>query len=379
MRSTKSVASLLLAAGLCISAVACGGDDAGDATTSPAATGEGSTASTVTGDTTSAQDTKITMALGWLPTAEYAEYIIADKLGFYADEGLDVTVQPGGPDINTSQLVDSGQAEFGSARVGTVLATNDAGGHIVAVDQTFVRPGFRLVSKAEDGIGGPDTWKGRTIGVFSGNQGLYATLAKHDLDPDKDVTLVQQGYDVSAFVNGDIDLVSAFTFSELAQIIASGYSLDELTLYDFTDDGTDLVEFVLYANADWLAANRDSAVKFVKATLRGRIYCRDHAEECVKTVVQGTPDLPEPMQRWEMNEVNKLIWPAPNGVGQIDADQFMRTAQILFDYDVIKRLPDAAEFFDASIAADALSQLGSEDTTGTTWVPLEIPASELQG
>ena len=75
----------------------------------------------------------------------------------------------------------------------------------------------------------------------------------------------------------------------------------------------------------------DLAGRFVAASLQGWAYCRDNVQECVDIVVAKGSKLGASHQLWQMNEINKLIWPAPNGVGMIDPAAWDRTVQIAMD------------------------------------------------
>ena len=61
--------------------------------------------------------------------------------------------------------------------------------------------------------------------------------------------------------------------------------------------------------------NRDVAVRFVRASLKGWIYCRDNPDDCVQYTTDAGSQLGAGHQKWMMNEVNALVWPSPLGVG----------------------------------------------------------------
>ena len=136
------------------------------------------------------------------------------------------------------------------------------------------------------------------------------------------------------------------TYNEMAQVLRNRrtetatfpvYTMDDLNVLDFNDYGTAMLEDLIFANADWLAqdGNEEIAIKFLRASFRGWIECRDNPDECVGFVLEAGPTLGEGHQTWQMNEVNKLIWPSPDGIGITDADAFATTAQIALDYGVI--------------------------------------------
>ena len=78
-------------------------------------------------------------------------------------------------------------------------------------------------------------------------------------------------------------------------------------------------------------------MKFLEATFRGWIYCRDHLAECTNIVLKNGTALPKGHQRWQMNEVNALVWPNRLGIGIMDPAEFKKTAAISKTYKVIKK------------------------------------------
>jgi ABC-type nitrate/sulfonate/bicarbonate transport systems, periplasmic components len=58
-----------------------------------------------------AADNKVTLQLKWVPQAQFAGYYVAAAKGYYKDEGLDVTIKPGGPDVSPVQVIAGGGAD----------------------------------------------------------------------------------------------------------------------------------------------------------------------------------------------------------------------------------------------------------------------------
>jgi NitT/TauT family transport system substrate-binding protein len=73
---------------------------------------------------------------------------------------------------------------------------------------------------------------------------------------------------------------------------------------------------------------QDTTVKFLTASYQGWIYCSTHAQECRDLVVKAGSKLGASHQLWQVNEVNKLIWPSPNGIGMVDKTAWDRTITI---------------------------------------------------
>ena len=198
--------------------------------------------------------------------------------------------------------------------------------------------------------------EGKKVGVWLGGNEhkLFAALTKNGIDPQKDVDIVAQPFDMNLFLNREVDAAAAMTYNELAQVLevenpdtGELYTEEELNVFKMSDLGTGAMEDGVFVRGDWIAdeANQDIAKRFLKASFRGWIYCRDNPDDCVEIVLDNGPTLGEGHQAWQMNEINDLIWPAPSGIGVMDPASFELTNQIASDYGIIKagderRVPD---------------------------------------
>jgi len=117
-----------------------------------------------------AQD-KLTLQLKWVTQAQFAGYYVAKDKGFYKEDGLDVTIKPGGPDIAPEQVLAGGGADVVVDWMPGALAAREKGVPMVNIAQPFKRSGLELTCRADTGIKTPQDLKGRTLGVwFSGNE-----------------------------------------------------------------------------------------------------------------------------------------------------------------------------------------------------------------
>jgi len=294
---------------------------------------------------------KVRLQLKWVTQAQFAGYYAAREKGFYDEENLDVTIVPGGPDIVPEQVVAGGSGEFGIDWLPSLLSAREQGTPLVNVAQVFQYSGMREIAHRDSGITTPADLRGRKVAVwFGGNEfELLATLEKYQIDPKKDVTLVQQPFDMNLLINRQVDAAAAMTYNEYKQVLDAGIKPEDLVVIDFNAEGTAMLEDGIFARGDWLAdeKNQDIAARFLRASLRGWEYCRDNAAECVDIVLKQSPTLGKEHQTWMMAEINKLIWgpPAPTvGLGYMDPTAFQRTADIAFKFGVIKNAADAGAY-----------------------------------
>jgi len=311
------------------------------------------------------------------------------------DQCLDVEIVEGGVDIVPQQQLADGAVDFALSWVPKALASREAGANIVDIAQVFQRSGTLQVSFKDKAITSAADFKGKKIGNWGfGNEfEIFAGLTKAGLDPAKDVTLVQQQFDMSALLAGDIDAAEAMTYNEYAQVLEAKnpdtgalYTADDLNVVSYEAEGVGMLQDAIWANGDKLAndaAYKATAVKFVAASLKGWAYCRDNAEACRDIVVAKGSKLGSSHQLWQMNEVNKLIWPAAGGVGVIDSAAWDRTAKIaqeaknLEGKTVLTKAPDAGAYTN-DIVNEALALLEKDgvDTKGDGFAPLTVTLAE---
>lgn len=372
-----TTAALLLVMGLLLGACAA-------PVTGPSAPAADSAAASAPaeGDAAAACATKdpVTLQLKWVAQAQFAGYYAAQAEGFYDDECIEITINPGGPDIVPEQVVAGGQADFGINFVPSLLSAREGGAELVNIAQVFERSAMRQISWKDTGIATPADLAGRDVAVwFGGNEfELLATLAKYGIDKDNGLQLIQQPFDMNLLLERQVDAAAAMTYNELAQVLETPdqegnlYTIDQLNIIDFNAEGTAMLQDGVFTTAAYLAepANQEIAERFLRASFRGWMFCRDNAEKCVDYVLEQGPALPRGHQTWMMNEVNKLIWPSTAGIGQMDPALFEQTAAIAQEYGIIQSAPGEGAYV-TDYAAAALEGIEG-DTTGAEYQPMEV-------
>ena len=332
----------------------------------------------------------VSLQLQWFNQAQFAGYIVAENKGFYAAQGLDVTLLEGGADIVPQQVLAAGQADYAIAWVPKALQSREAGAAITDVGQVFQRSGTRQVSFKEKNILGPADLRDRIVGNWGfGNEfELFAAMTKAGLVPGTDNQLAQQAFDMNGLLNGDIDAAQAMIYNEYAQVLEATdpdtgalYTPDDFNVMDWNDEGTAMLQDAVWADTTRLAdpAYQDTTVKLLTASYQGWIYCAANAVECRDIVVASGSKLGASHQLWQMNEVSKLIWPSPNGIGMVDEADWNRTVEVARSaknadgVTVLTTAPDAEaytnEYTERALAA--LDAMGL-DTSGADFTPIEV-------
>ncbi|MFC5470114.1 ABC transporter substrate-binding protein [Cohnella suwonensis] len=309
----------------------------------------------------SAEPVKVKLQLKWVPQAQFAGYFVAMDKGYYASEGLDVEILPGGPDIVPEQQVANGAADIGVDWVASLLAHQEQGLPLVEISQIYQRSGLVLVSKKSAGINGPADMKGKKIGNWMGGNEfeLLALFDKHKLDPNKDLNFTKQGFTMDQFLTGEIDAASAMTYNEYQVAIESGVKAEDMNVIDMNAEGVAMLEDNLFANKDWLADNKETAAKFVRASIKGWKDAIADPAAAVDSVMKKTEEgsTTKEHQLKMMEEVAKLIQPEgfdASKLGYIDDALFKQTADIAFKFGVIEKEADLTHAYTNEIVEMAM-------------------------
>jgi NitT/TauT family transport system substrate-binding protein len=285
--------------------------------------------------TTAQAADKVTLQIKWVPQAQFAGYFVAKDKGFYKDEGLDVTIKPGGPDVAPEQVLAGGGADVVVDWMPGALAAREKGVPMVNIAQPFKHAGLELTCRADTGIKTPADLKGRTLGVwFSGNEYPFLNwMAKLNFPTDGSpggVKVLKQNYNVDPLLQKQADCISTMTYNEYWQVIDAGYKPEQLVVFKYDDQGVSTLEDGLYVMEDKLKdpAFVDKMARFVRASMKGWPYARAHGDEAVKIVLDNdtTGSQTEHHQKQMMGEINKLT---EGSDGRLDVADYQRTVKTL--------------------------------------------------
>jgi NitT/TauT family transport system substrate-binding protein len=346
--------------------------------------------------TDSSGSTKLTpvkLQLQWYAQAQFAGYYAAVAKGYYKDEGLDVSIVEGSADIVPIDSLTAGDVDYAISWVPKVLGSIEAGAKVTDVAQIFERSATTQISFKDKGITSPADLKGKKVGSWGyGNEWeLFAGMQKAGVTL-KDISLVQQAFDMNGFLAGDIDAAQAMTYNEYAQVLETKnpktgklYTPDDLNVINWNDAGTSMLQDAIWAPSDKLGdkAFADQTVKFIKASIKGWVYVRDHPEEAAQIVTTAGSKLGQSHQLWMTNEVNKLIWPSTGGIGLINDAAWKQTVDMALGTKndqgktIITKAPPSTAYSNDYVQK-ALDELKAEgvDVMGTGFTPITVTLKE---
>ncbi len=392
IRVAAVAASGLLVLSACSSSADTATETATDTATESA--DAATTEETATDEGACTELTPVSLQLQWFVQAQFGGYYAAKDLGYYEEQCLDVTILEGGVDIVPQTVLAQGGADFAISWVPKALASREQGAGIVDVGQVFRTSGTLQVSWADSNITTAADLKGKKVGNwgFGNEYELFAGITKAGLDPAKDVELIQQQFDMQALLNREIDAAQAMTYNEYAQVLEAVnpdtgelYQPGDFNVINWNNEGTAMYQDAIWASEERLsdATYQDITQRFVTASLKGWIQCRDNAQQCADIITANGSKLGASHQLWMMNEVNKLVWPSPMGIGLIEPELWAQTVNVslttknLEGATIITAEPPAeaytnqyAEAANAALTAEGLN------TTGDAYAPIEVTLNE---
>jgi len=293
----------------------------------------------------------VTLQLQWVTQAQFAGYYVAQDKGFYEEEGLDVTILPGGPDIAPPQVLAGGGADVMLNWMPSALAAREKGLPVVNIAQPFKSSGLMLTCWKDTGITSVEDFRGKTIGVwFFGNEYPFLSWMSQAGIPtdggEDGVTVLKQGFNVDPLLQREADCISTMTYNEYGQVLDAGVSPDELVTFKYEDQGVATLEDGIYALEENLSdpVFQDKMVRFVRASMKGWEYAGANPEEAAGIVLDNdeTGAQTESHQVRMMGEIAKLI---EGSDGSLDVADYERTVATLLaggSDPVISKAPEGA-------------------------------------
>src|ERR1700710_1259729 len=280
----------------------------------------------------------LTLQLKWVTQAQFAGYYVAAAEGYYKAANLDVTIKPGGPDINPSQVIAAGGADVIVDWMPDALAAREKGVPLVNIAQVFENAGLELTCRKDSGITKPADFKGKTLGVwFAGNQYPFLAwmgkLGYTTEGSNPDVTVLKQGFNVQPLLQKQAACISTMTYNEYWQLIEAGMTPEQLLVFKYQNEGVAMLEDGLYTSDAELKdpAKVDALARFVKASMQGWEYAAPHPEEAVKIVMANDTAgvLDAAHQTHMMKSVAELLGTDKAKAGYLNEADYARTVDVL--------------------------------------------------
>lgn len=279
---------------------------------------------------------QLTLQLKWVTQAQFAGYYVAQEKGFYEEEGLEVTILPGGPDIAPTQVLAGGGADVIVEWMPAALAAREKGLPLVNIAQPFKSSGMMLTCLKESDITDPATdFAGKTLGVwFSGNEYPFLSWMSHlglSTEGGTDgVTVLKQGFNVDPLLQKQAACISTMTYNEYGQVLDAGLTPEDLVTFKYEDQGVATLEDGLYVLESTLEDSEKvtDLVRFVRASMKGWRYVEENPEEAAEIVLDNDETGAQTLDH-QVRMAQEIAALTEGSDGTLDEADYQRTVDTL--------------------------------------------------
>ena len=290
---------------------------------------------TACGSGPAAEPDKITVQFSWFPTVEFAGFYVADQLGYYAEENIEVNLVAGGPEVDPVSEVVVGNAQFGLAAADSILRAKANGQDMTAVGAIFRQSPMVVMALADSGIQRPQDLEGKTVGVISPaldttwDIQFIAMLHTLGIDENTMTFVPNELYGVGDLTSGKMDASSGlFSTNEPIQAELDGHKVN---LIYYNDYGVEFYNNLIFTNSNFVSENTDLVQRFIRATLKGYQHAIESPQVAVDQTVKYASDLDSAFELASMKVEIPLIDTGDAPIGFMDDAVWQNTQSILIE------------------------------------------------
>jgi NitT/TauT family transport system substrate-binding protein len=232
------------------------------------------------------------MRLEWVIQGQFAGPLVALEKGYYKEAGVDLELQPAGPDIKPAVTVASGIDTYGIGHPNQIIAGRSNGAPLVMVAQLGQKSVTAYIARKSSGITSIKDMPGRSVGLwFGGDEQEFLAMLDRAGIPQSDVKIVSQGYDIIGWLNGDYEVMQVTLYNELQQVYRQGIAKDDLVFLDPAEQGVAMVSTGIFTTEDQIKSNPANVQAVVDATMRGWKEALENPQAAAEIVVKYNSEL----------------------------------------------------------------------------------------
>jgi NitT/TauT family transport system substrate-binding protein len=292
---------------------------------------------------------QVSFLLNWVAGGDHAPYYYAQKMGWYKDAGIDLTLLQGKGSVAAAQAAGAGINTFGLADMATIMVAIGKGADEVAVMDVYANyPGGFYWLKSS-GIKSVKDLAGKKIGnpAADAARAVWPALAKaNGIDPNSVTWVnVSPNAKVAALKAGTVDAVTEFY--NFHHIYKNTFG-DNMGYAAWKDVGVNPYGNAIAVNGAYLKAHRDTVAAFVKVTQKAFAACVANADPCIQALVEANSGLQAKDQLVNWHEVEQLMSDKTSqteALGWMDPKRMQETYNLVKDYIGIEKPFDVTKYY----------------------------------
>ena len=283
--------------------------------------------------------TPASIRLKWLPQAQFIGYYVAKEKGWYEEEGIDLTINPGCPNIIAENMVASGADTFGhGGGAASLLRARSKGLPILGIGILFQETPYRFVALEGSGIKDFSDVRGKTVSTwFSGPQFIFQGMLRRNGIPIDEVNIEAQANSMVPFLEGKVDVATVTVYNEALVLKRRGTAFS--AVFNPSELGVNLPNEAIIVREQLVEENPKLVQGFLNASLRGWAYALTHQDEAIDILLGVLPTANRTEQKEQLEQLVPLITygvAAQKGIGYIDVEQLKFTNVLLVESGVLE-------------------------------------------
>lgn len=299
----------------------------------------------------------LSFQLSWIRSIQYGGFFAGLDQGTFKKFGVEPTFVSGGPNVDPVANVASGRSQLGDRPIGPLIVAKEKGIPIKVIGTVFQKSPYSIISLAKTPIKSLQDLKGKTVAVSTSGRPLMLNLILDAGLKPGDVNIVPSSPDPAALVSGQIDAYCGYVTNQGVMLRSRGVEIFALNAQDL---GLPETTGTIYGREDFLAANKDLVVNFLKGASAGYRWALDNPEQTAKLMVNtyGAPGLDFKAQFTEIVESKEYIEFGPatsKGLLALDVPLYDQIINIYRKVGIVRSAMTAQDLCDPTYIEAALS------------------------
>jgi len=274
------------------------------------------------------------LTLNFLAGGPQAGFMLAKKLGYYKEMGIDLTIEEGKGSATTAQQVATGQTDVGFADAPAAMQIRSKGAPLKIIAPILQTNGFAIISIEGSGIKSPKDLVGKKLAVQPGTAQttlLDAILAENKLDKGKlDIVNIDPAALVGALLEKKVDAILAGADFQSVQMRDRGFKVNDIL---YRDVGVPTVGLAIIARDDRLKENPGLYRNFVAASLKGWDEARKNPDAAAAAVIEQFPSAGKDQILKQLNvDLTLVCAPGAVSLGRVPDKNWQTTFELLTMY-----------------------------------------------
>lgn len=278
---------------------------------------------------------KVSVRMKWFLAGTMTGWFAGKEKGIFKDNGIELLINPGGPDNSSVKLVAAGTDLFGVAGADEILIAREKGIPIVPIAVLFKESPIGFISKTTSGIKTPTEWNGKNIEVDFGSNAeiqFRALVKKFNV---KNIKETPYTYSLIPFIENKVDVSVAYVMDQVVTLKSQGIDVNVIASKEF---GINPYGDVIFTTEKTMKEKPELVNRFLKATIESQKWAVKNESLAVSYLIKNAPNLKieNEMNVWKATIPFLLSNEGVENIGIMKKERWEETQTVLLEFKALK-------------------------------------------